>query len=178
MTAAKPPNASGKATTSRPPSFLAVALLTLSVLAIASVRSRLVDQFQNVVRTSDDYLLPSTEQTLTASLGYRAALADLIYAHVLVSYGIHFQEKHNFEFVGNYLDTINALDPQFRDPYRYADTLLTIQPAPVTEASYEKAREILNRGLKVLPYDTELWNSAGQFLAYIAAPQLLSLIHI
>jgi len=124
--------------------------------------------FQAVQLKSDDYLLPPTEQTVTASLGYRAALADLIYAHVLVSYGIHFQEKHNFEFVGSYLDTVNALDPKFRDPYRFADTLLTLQPKEVGLASYVKARQILERGLRELPFDTELWSSTGQFMAYIA----------
>ena len=151
--------------------MLALLLCALSMLGIASVRWRLNGQFLAATQTSDDYLLPPTNQTVTASLGYRSALADLIYAHVLVSYGIHFQEKHNFEFVGAYLDTVNALDPKFRDPYRFGDTLLTIQPNPVGDAGYAKARQILERGLRELPYDTELWSSAGQFMAYIAAPR-------
>ena len=128
-------------------SALGVLLCALSMFAIACLRSPLVAHFQAVQLKSDDYLLPPTEQTVTASLGYRSALADLIYAHVLVSYGIHFQEKHNFEFIGSYLDTVNALDPKFRDPYRFADTLLTLQPAPVGEASYRKAPDqVLERG--------------------------------
>jgi hypothetical protein len=151
--------------------LLAVALCALSVWTIASMRSLLTNQFRSASQKSDDYLLPPATQTVSASLGYRSALADLIYAHVLVSYGIHFQEKHNFEFVGAYLDTVNALDPKFRDPYRFADTLLTIQPNPVGIESYAKARQILERGLQALPYDTELWSSAGQFMAYIAAPR-------
>jgi tetratricopeptide (TPR) repeat protein len=146
----------------------------LCIVGIGALRAPLTARFQSAVQKSDDYLLPPVAQTVVASLGYRSALADLIYAHVLVSYGIHFQEKHNFEFVGSYLDTVNALDPKFRDPYRFADTLLTIQPEPVSESAYHKAREILERGLKELPYDTELWSSAGQFLAYIAAPRLSS----
>jgi hypothetical protein len=152
-------------------SALVLLLAVLSMLAIASTRARLVSRFQSVALKSDDYLLPPTQETVTASLGYRSALADLIYAHVLVSYGIHFQEKHNFEFVGSYLDTVNALDPKFRDPYRFADTLLTIQPTVVGESSYLKARQILERGLRELPFDTELWSSTGQFMAYIAAPR-------
>jgi hypothetical protein len=152
----------------------AFVLCALSVLAIGSVRASLVERFLTVAQRSDDYLLPPADQTVIASLGYRSALADLIYAHVLVSYGIHFQEKRNFEFIGSYIDTVNALDPKFRDPYRFADTLLTIQPNPVSERAYYKAREILQRGLTALPYDTELWSSAGQFLAYIAAPRLSS----
>jgi hypothetical protein len=152
-------------------SALGLLLVILSALSIASLRSRLATHFQAVQLESDDYLLPPTEQTVSGSLGYRSALADLIYAHVLVSYGIHFQEKHNFEFVGSYLDTVNALDPKFRDPYRFADTLLTLQPKEVGLASYVKARQILERGLRELPFDTELWSSTGQFMAYIAAPR-------
>ncbi len=147
-------------------------LLAFCALAIGGLRAPLVDRFRRVTQKTDDYWLPQSDQTVIASLGYRSALADLIYAHVLVAYGTHFQEKHNFEFVGAYIDTVNALDPKFRDPYRFADTLLTIQPQPIGENRYYKAREILERGLKALPYDTELWSSAGQFLAYIAAPSL------
>ena len=68
------------------------------------------------------------------SLGHRAALADVIYANVLVSYGLHFKEKRRFEFAGQYLDTINALDPTFSVPYRYADTLLILQPVAPRQA--------------------------------------------
>jgi hypothetical protein len=114
------------------------------------------------------YALPSPNQVVALSLGYRAALADLIWANVLVSYGLHFQEKRRFEFVGNYLDTINALDPKYEAPYRFADTLLTLQPQAVPSENYDKAREILQRGMKELPNSPELWSTAGQFLAYIA----------
>ena len=167
-------HANSKPATTRPPSagsVVAILLVALSACVIGSLRAPLTADFQAVQLKSDDYLLPPIEQTVSASLGYRAALADLIFAHVLVSYGIHFQEKHNFEFVGSYLDTVNALDPKFRDPYRFADTLLTLQPKEVGQASYVKARQILERGLRELPFDTELWSSAGQFMAYIAAPR-------
>ncbi len=166
-----PPDGAEPAPSTRRYVLQVVALCAVAALAIHALRPQLLTRFHAAVRESDDYLLPPTNQTLVASLGYRSALADLIYAHVLVSYGIHFQEKHNFEFVSSYLDTVNALDPKFRDPYRFADTLLTIQPNPVEDQSYDKAREILERGLRALPYDTELWSSAGQFMAYIAAPR-------
>lgn len=115
----------------------------------------------------DVYPLPAPEQTVALSLGYRAALADYLFAHVLVSYGIHFQEKRNFEAVGDYLDAINELDPTFKRPYRIADTLLTLQPHAPGPASYRKARAILERGMTQFPLDAALWSSAGQFLAYL-----------
>jgi tetratricopeptide (TPR) repeat protein len=146
--------------------------VALAAALIASVRYPLSAAFHKVRAKTDVYALPSPEHAIVLSLGYRTALADLLFAHVLVSYGLHFEEKRRFEFVGNYLDTINALDPKFQRPYRFADTLLTIQPKAPRERDYRKAREILERGLRERPHDAELWSTAGQFLAYLAPPHL------
>ncbi len=139
-----------------------------AVALIAVVRPKLAKRFSEVKIASNVYPLPSPEQTLVMSLGYRSAMADALYAHVLVSYGLHFQAKRRFEFAGNYIDTINALDPKFRAPYRFADTLLTLGPVRPRKRDYIKAREILERGMEEFPYDGELWNGAGQFMAYLA----------
>lgn len=150
----------------------AAALALVGAYGIAAQRAPLAKDFTRIRQRSDTYVLPSVEQTYVASLGYRSALADLIFGHVLVSYGLHFQEKRLFEHIGDYLDVINELDPKFRDPYRYADTLLTLQPEAPPPAFYRKARQVLERGVKNLPNDQELWLTAGQFLAYLAPAQL------
>ncbi len=152
--------------------LLAIALAFVAVLLIALEREPLASRFHDVQTQSDAYLLPSGEQTYVASLGYRSALADLIFGHLLVSQGLHFQEGRRFEFVGEYLDVINRLDPKFRDPYRYSDTLLTMQAKPPPLEFYRHARRILEKGLKELPYDQELWSSAGQFILYLAPQRL------
>jgi hypothetical protein len=121
---------------------------------------------------TDVYTLPSPEQVVVASLGYRSALADLLFAHVLVWHGIHFQEKRRLEHAADYLDTVTALDPTFREPYYYGDTLIAMQPVKPRHEDYVRARRLLERGLAARPGDTELWLSAGQFLAYMAAPWL------
>lgn len=139
---------------------------------ISHERGGLVSRFGQVKRKSDAFLLPNPDQTYLASLGYRSAMADLVFGHVLVSYGLHFQENRWFEHVGHYLDVINRLDPKFRDPYRFADTLLTVQPVEPPAESYRKARRILERGMAELPYDQELWATAGQFMAYLAPSRL------
>lgn len=164
-----------KSNSARPPAvvrFGTVFVIAVSALGMFLARRALVRELHGVRVNADVYALPSPEQTVVMSLGYRAALADVLYGHVLVSYGLHFQERRLFEFVGNYLDTINALDPKFRAPYRFADTLLTLQPRSPPLSHYRKAREILERGLRELPEDAELWNSAGQFIAYLARARL------
>jgi tetratricopeptide (TPR) repeat protein len=146
--------------------------MVASALLVASLRPRLAADYARVRETSDIYGLPAPEHTLVVSLGWRAALADLLWGHVLVSQGLHFQAKRRFEFLGNYLDTINTLDPQFREPYRLADTLLTLQPVKARVQDHAKAREVLERGLAARPYDAALWSTAGQFVAYLAPQQL------
>jgi hypothetical protein len=91
---------------------------------------------------------------------------------VLVWHGIHFEEKRRFEFAADYLETVAALDPTFREPYYYGDTLIAMQPVKPRQEDYRRARRLLESGLKARPHDTELWLSTGQFVAYVAAPWL------
>lgn len=155
--------------------FTAILLVVLIVgagLLADRARAYLLPRFLEAKRTEDSVILPPPDVTMLMSLGYRSALADLIFAHVLVSYGQHFQEKRLFELAPDYLNTIVTLDPKFREPYRLADTLITLQPKPPPEEAYDAARRLQDRGLQNFPHDSELWLISGQFLAYLAAPQL------
>jgi tetratricopeptide (TPR) repeat protein len=149
-----------------------LALMTAAAFGVRATRGDLATAFHQLRVTEDVFPLPPPDYVVLGSLGYRAALADLVYGHMLVSYGLHFQEKRRFEFVGQYLDTINALDPSFAQPYRFADTLLVMSPEAPRQEDYVKAKEILERGLAQLPYDTNLWLTAGQYMAYLAFPHL------
>ena len=146
----------------------AFGLLALSAAAMSGLRGPLNVRLEATKVKNDVFALPRPAQVVTMSLGYRSALADLIFAHVLVSSGIHLQEKRLFEFVGNYLETVNELDPKFRAPYRLAATLLTFQAKAVGPDEYRESRRILERGLAEFPYDQPLWSSAGLFFAYLA----------
>jgi hypothetical protein len=152
--------------------LLSMLCVLLGVVGIMLERAPLYARYRKAQTEADVYPLPPPDQTYVASLGYHSALADLIFGHVLVSYGLHFQEQRSFELVGDYLETIVRLDPKFRDPYRFADTLLTLQPKAPPEDSYRRARKLQEQGLRELPYDQELWNTSGQFLAYLAPSYL------
>lgn len=158
----------------KPGKLVSVLLLVLSAASIQYFRAALWAPFQKLKSTSDVYTLPAPAQTVVLSLGYRSALADLIYAHVLVSYGLHFQDKRLFSSVGQYLETINELDPKFVTPYLFADTLLVLQPKAPPVEHYQMARKILLRGTREFPFHDLLWMSAGQYLAYLAPPHLKS----
>ncbi len=123
--------------------------------------------------TSDAYLLPPPEHLIVMSLGYRAALADMLWANVLVTQGIRMEQRRAFDTVDQYLAAIVELDPKFREPYRLSDTLLTFQAVESGPEEAYKARAILERAVKEHPLDAELWLQLGQFVAFIAAPSYL-----
>jgi hypothetical protein len=151
----------------------AAALVALAAFVLAgAVRPSAVDRFRRGGAGDDIYALPPPKELVVASLGYRAALADLLFAHLLVDFGVHVVQKRRVEFIGDYIDAINALDPSFREPYRFADTFLVLTPESPRLEHWQKAREIYVRGMKNRPFDSELWNSAGQYLAYLAPPHL------
>jgi hypothetical protein len=151
---------------------IAYGVAALGAVVIGALRAPLAETFGKVRERSDVYSLPKPEQVVVASLGYRSALADYLFAHVLVWHGLHFQEKRRLEFAAEYLDTIVTLDPTFRDPYYIGDTLIATQPVKPRREDYVRARALLERGMDARPYDTELWLSGGQFIAYVAAPWL------
>lgn len=154
---------------------LVTAVLVLAAVAIvASVRGQLATTEARVKETSDVYVLPPPEDVVTLSLGYRAALADYLWSHVLVSQGLHTMERRRFDNLTRLLDTINALDPQFRDPYMLTDALVTFQTAETPHHEVVKAREIMERGVKNRPLDAELWLVLGQFVGFIAPGSYLT----
>lgn len=144
----------------------------LAATAVGFARSGLEGRFSKLRERSDVYALPSPEQVVVMSLGYRAALADLLFAHVLVWHGLRFEERRRFEFAADYLETVSTLDPSFRETYYFGDTLITMQPVRPRREDYVRARKLLEKGLAMRPHDTELWLTAGQYIAYVAAPWL------
>lgn len=151
----------------------AAVLVVIAVLCIGSVRQRVADAHALAKETSDINLLPPPDEVVTMSLGYRAALADLLWAQVLVGQGLRTIDRRRYDTVADMLDTINALDPEFRDPYLWSDALINLQ---VTEAQREdiiRTRLILERGIRNRPLDPDIWRTAGQFIAFTGPGTLI-----
>jgi hypothetical protein len=123
--------------------------------------------------TTEEFLLPPPEQLARASLGYRAALADYLWAHVLVTQGLRLNERRRFATITDYLTAITHLDPDFREPYRLADTLTTMQTKSATVEDLRAARRVMERGAERFPDDAEIHLVTGQFLAFVAPASYL-----
>lgn len=142
--------------------------LVIGAAAVGLLRPALLGTYGKVQAREDVYVLPPPEELTRATLGYRAAAADMIWAQLLVDYGRHWAEKRAFSDMEKYIDAIIALDPSFPALYRFVDTLLVFRPPIGTEADARKARAYLERGLRERPYDRDVWLQYGQFVAFLA----------
>jgi hypothetical protein len=136
---------------------------------IAWTQPRVAAIAEGVKQRADVYALPPAALMPAVSFGFRSALADLIWADVLVTQGLRMAERRPFDHLEKYLDAVNELDPKFREPYRLADSLLAFQSGDQrAEANVRAARRIAERGLKEFPNDAQLWINYGEFVAYLA----------
>jgi tetratricopeptide (TPR) repeat protein len=144
-------------------------LAALAGLAIA-LTSQLPGRVRHeqVKETTETYLLPPPEHLVVMSLGYRSALADVLWANILVTQGLRLGERRRFDIAIEYLDAVNELDPKWREPYKLADSLVTLQAKATPLEQVRGVRRILERGVRERPNDAELWLILGQFTGQIA----------
>jgi len=146
--------------------------LALGALTIGLTRPKLVLAHKALGEAEEVTALARPEQLDVFSLGYRAALADYLFATTLVRAGHHFKSKSNFLELPNYFDAIVHLDPYYLHVYLIADSLLTLNTVLPPPENYRRARTIIEQGLERFPADPELWLSAAQFMLYLAPPWL------
>jgi hypothetical protein len=152
--------------------WLVGALLAVSVAGVARTQPRLAAVAHEVKERDEVYALPPPGELRAMALGYDAAAVDLLWAKLLVEYGIHWFEKREMH-PDPYLDTILAIEPTYGPAYRFADTLLCYRPMHGTADDARKARAILERGTHERPGDYEVWLEYGQFSLYLG-PSLLT----
>lgn len=163
-------------------------LPVLAALLLAAVTS-LVGQRAFSIRSSmtpesERYYLPPPIWLKVFSMGYREALADLVWIKGVIYFGsIHNSEyytEHNLKgdlakgtgfenYSVNYIDTVTRIDPKFRGAYYKGGTLTLYHKGAITRESVNQAIEIAKRGVEHFPDDGELAFALG-FLYYHEAP--------
>ena len=147
-------------------------IVAVAALAIALVQPRLFATVTQVKDTSDVYPLPPPEQLPVLSLGYRAAMADALWATVLVTQGLRLQQHRRFEYSTRYMETIFELDPTYRRPYLLLDTITTFGAKPATPQDVYETRRLFEKGMRERPTDGQLFLVAGSFMTYLATSVL------
>ncbi len=148
--------------------LLGTLLFLAAAAGVALTQPRLAHIAHAAGEREDVYALPPPSQLHAATLGWDAAAVDLLWTTLLVQYGSHWQERHEFTDGVRYADDILAIEPTFEPLYRIVDTLLVYRPLLGTARDARDARAILERGTRERPYDAALWLRYGEFLAYLA----------
>ncbi len=142
-------------------------LAILCGLGIAAVQPGLAQNVHKVKQLDDVALLPPPDELRAMSLGYRGAMADVVWSQLVYQYGLRWVEHRPFPDVMRYIDAILALDPESQNVFLYADTLVMYRPEGATEEDARAVRALLERGTKQRPYDPEVWLRAGQYEAFL-----------
>jgi tetratricopeptide (TPR) repeat protein len=143
-------------------------LLVVALAGIIATQPWLARTAHAIKERDDVVALPPPAELRVATLGWDAAAVDLLWAKLLVEYGVHWTEHREFTKVPDYADAILALEPTYRPLYRLIDTLLAYRPLLGTEDDVVRARAYLERGMRERPDDAKVWMEYGQFMAFIA----------
>jgi hypothetical protein len=120
----------------------------------------------------DRYYLPPAGWLPLMSLGYHAALADLIWCRSLVYFGDELVHSGGAKFAFEYTDAVLALDPDFRAAYAWVSTAVLYRPMEVSYKDGLRATGYLKRALARWPNDGELHWRYGSVLRFELAPLL------
>ena len=104
----------------------------------------------------DALYLPRPSALKQLSLGHHELTADLVFMRAIIYFGGQFHGKRNYRWLDNYLDTIVALDPHWRTPYRWAGVATMYDGRQITNESVAASNHFLEMGVEHFPADWEL----------------------
>jgi hypothetical protein len=138
--------------------------------ALRTVRLHAVAEYRSGQRYQDVYYLPRADLLPLLSLGYHAALADLLWCKSLVYFGEELGHSGPVRYLFQYTDAILALDPSFREPYRWVATGALYRPVEISMTDGLHAASYLARAIQRWPEDGELRWDYGSMLRFELAP--------
>ena len=130
-----------------------VLLLLAALVSAQNAAERRRAQFP----ASEDVLyLPQPSALHALALGHDELAADLVFIRGLVYFGTQLEEKGEYRWLENYLDTITDLDPRWKTPYRWAGVATMYNGRPITNRAVMMSNHFLERGVHQFPEDWEL----------------------
>lgn len=149
-----------------------VFVVVLALVGLDALRSMLTGRLYKVHDETSVYALPPPEYVKVASLGYRDAIASILWASTLYQYGDAVSHNRRFEFPTQYIETIVTLDPSFRPAYRFLSTLTTMQVVAPARVQIDETRRLLEAGTRELPSDADVWGAYASFMMFEGAQYL------
>lgn len=139
---------------------LIVALAGASVATHRQVHAKRAD----FPRDADVLYLPPAKHLGPMSLGYREALADLIWIRAVIFTG-DTRGAGMHDWILTYLEAIYTLAPTFQKPYAWGGVaFIYTGTASVDRDMVDRSMEVYRRGLAYFPEDHELLFALGMLL--------------
>ena len=131
-----------------------------------------MDQYLATRTYEDIYYLPPPDWLEVMSLGYRRALADLVWLRALIYFGDEFVNEGTVRHVFKYGDAMLKLDPDFRRVYRWVGVAAVYTPKGSSNEFIQRSIEVLKRGSERFTNDGELAWDVGAMITYELLPRL------
>lgn len=140
-------------------------VLTAAVLALVPwlllLRLEGQTQYRGTRHIEDIFYSPSARALPVLSLGYRRGLAALLWVEALVYFGEQVALRGKTRYLRDRAEAILALDPKFRDVYKWFAVVVVYNSTEITRKDIETSNQFLERGLRAFPRDGELWYLLG-----------------
>jgi hypothetical protein len=135
---------------------IAAAGVFFLALATLGLQSRALERRARFSAEEDVLYLPRASALRVLSLGHTELAADLVFLRALVYFGGQLATTRRFLWLDNYLDTIVALDPSWKTPYRWAGVATMYNGRAITNESVRASSHFLEMGVRQFPSDWEL----------------------
>ncbi len=142
---------------------IALVLLPVFTALMVLTHRQVHDRRAEFPRDEDVLYLPPAHHLETMSLGYREALADLIWIRAVIFAGDR-AGGTNHTWIMEYLEAIYTLAPQFRRPYAWGGVAFIYSGEAIDRAMVDRAITLYRRGLEHFPEDHELLFALGMLL--------------
>lgn len=146
---------------------LVVLLFVLALAGLTGVVHRRVDERRAALPAADGLAVLPTPRTLEwMSLGYREALADLVWVRALVLAGERLGHT-DAEVIERHVQAIATLAPRFHRPYLWGGiTVIYGGEGRIDRELVERAARIYRAGLQRFPESHELLYALGMLLMH------------
>ncbi len=136
-------------------SLVALACLGL-IAATVLTENHALERRKHFPAEQDALYLPRPSALKAMSLGHHELTADLVLMRAIIYFGAQLTGPRNYKWLDNYLDTIVALDPNWRTPYRWAGVATMYDGRQITNEGVLESSHFLEMGVKQFPDDWEL----------------------
>lgn len=143
--------------------MLLVAALPLAATLAWHARSTLQAQRSGQLAQESLLYLPPADRLGPMSLGYKEALADLIWLRAVVFAG-NSGNRDKSSWITRYVSTINHLAPNFRRPYLWGGVISIYSGKEIDRQMIDQAVAIMREGVERFPEDHELLFNLGMVL--------------